>query len=152
MNKSFRRYKNIRLKNYDYHNGWFFITNKTNNSQYLLKDVLYETVKRHLLELSYKTNNVSLDSFVIMQNHIHAILVFNNASLTLSEFWRRFKAITTVMLKQKRLITESLWQRNFYEHVIRNEQALNKIRDYIKENPYKADIPIDKIYDDIKMR
>jgi len=140
-------YKNIRLKHYDYHTGWFFITNKTNFGKDLLKDKIYDIAEQELYALVKKTNGVSLDYGVFMLNHIHAILIFDDAELNLSEFWRRYKAITTLKAKRAGLQEESLWQRNYFEHVIRTEKALFRIREYIKHNPYKENIPIREIYE-----
>ena len=140
-------YKNIRLKQHDHHTGWFFITNKTNFGKDLLKDKAYDLAKQELYTHVEKTNGVSLDYGVFMPNHVHIILIFNNAALHLSEFWRRYKAVTTLKLKRAGLIKESLWQRNYFEHVIRTEKALFRIREYIKHNPYKENVPLREIYE-----
>lgn len=139
-------YKNIRLKHFDYHNGWFFVTNKTDFGRKLLLGSLYELVKQELTHLLENTQGVNIDYFVIVPNHIHVILIFNNSSITLSEFWRRFKAITTIKAKKNGFTGKSLWQRNYFEHVIRNELALQKIREYIKNNPLKENLPLSEIY------
>lgn len=64
--------------------------------------------------------NVQLDVFVIMPNHIHRIFwIFNNVG-----------ARHAVPLQNS-----IVWQRNYYEHIIRNDEELNKIRQYIMYNP-----------------
>jgi putative transposase len=56
----------------------------------------------------------------------------------LSEIIRQFKTFSTRRIKQKQnTIGVPIWQRNYYEHIIRNNNELNKIRQYIQENPYK---------------
>lgn len=145
-------HKNIRLHHFDYHTGWFFVTNKTNFSKPYLVHGIYELVKNELVALVSKTKGVRLDYFIIMPNHIHAILIFEKCSLNLSEFWRRFKAITTLKAKKNGLQDMTLWQKNYFEHVIRNEGALEKIREYIQANPYKEDLPIKEIYQDIVIK
>ncbi|MBP9691221.1 transposase [Candidatus Woesebacteria bacterium] len=145
----YKPYKNTRLKKYDYHTGYFFITNKTNKAESYLVGNNGDQVKRILLELSKVSKGVKVDYLMIMPNHIHCIVVFNEAELSLSEFWRRFKALTTFALKKSGLISESLWQKNYYEHIIRNEVALNRIRKYIEYNPYKENLPLREIYLDI---
>jgi len=101
------------------------------------------------MQLVKSTNGVGLDYFHIMPNHIHAILIFNNAEFPLSEFWRRYKAITTMKAKKIGFTGASLWQRNYFEHIIRNEKALYKIRDYIMNNPLKEDLPLEELYEHV---
>jgi len=101
---------------------------------------------------------VVLDAFVVMPNHVHGILVITDpaptvgatvgATLvvaptapTVGNIIGAFKSRVTV--EYIRGVKTSgwppfrgrLWQRNYYEHIIRNERALNAIRQYIMENP-----------------
>jgi REP element-mobilizing transposase RayT len=64
--------------------------------------------------------------------------VINHAP-TLGEIIRAFKAVTT---RQIRLVgrQEFRWQRNYYEHVIRDEDSLNRIREYIATNPLRWEL------------
>lgn len=97
-----------------------------------------------------------LDAFVIMPNHIHGIVVINNVGaihespvqekptkilrrkMLLSKIIGYFKMNSA---KQANLLRHRLsfpfWQRNYYEHVIRNETDLEEIREYIQNNPLK---------------
>jgi len=94
-------YKNVRLKHYDYHTGWFFVTNQTDLGRNYFTGNLYKLVKDELIKLVEKTEGVGLDYFQIMPNHIHIILEFDQTEIPLSEFWRRFKAVTTLRAKRK---------------------------------------------------
>ena len=96
---------------------------------------------------------VKIDKFVIMPNHIHGIIILNPDSqnngqaqgpaptMTLSNVIQRFKSITTTLYrngvhKQNWVPFDGkFWQRNFYERIIRNDNELNKIRQYIRDNP-----------------
>ena len=144
-------YKNVRLKHYDYHIGWFFVTNKTYFGQKYFVDDLYKLVKEELIELVEKTKGVGLDYFQIMANHIHVILIFEQAEIALPEFWRRFKAITSFKTRKNGFTGKTLWQKNYFEHVIRNEEALDKIREYIRNNPYIEDFPFKEVYGENKV-
>ena len=139
-------YKNARLPNYNYTNGWFFITNRTNNSVPYLTNDTYDLVKTELEEIYKICKGVSLDYATLVPTHAHCILILKNSELPLSEIWRRFKARTTYQAKKNKLINVSLWQRNFYEHVIRNEKALERIREYIRNNPLKEGLDFNEIY------
>lgn len=99
---------------------------------------------------------VELDFFVVMPNHIHGIVVLNgvgaqfiapvhdgatnsgamNLAPTVGEIIRAFKARCTHSINHLRGVQGvSIWQRNYYEHIIRNESSLQEIREYIANNP-----------------
>lgn len=143
-------FKNVRLPAYDYKNGWFFVTNQTNFCRPYLKDQYYKIVKEELFKLPEKYHGVKVDFFSLMPTHIHSILIFDDVFYPLSEIWRRFKAVTTLYTKRAGLPDKTLWQENFYEHIIRNERALRRIREYVFNNPLKVDLPLDEIYESPK--
>jgi len=121
--------KDIRLKSYNYKNdGYYFVTAicDQRKNYFIGKENLVES---ELKNLSGALQGFQIDFFIIMPNHVHIIFVLKDSQLALSEIVRRFKAKVTYTLKQK------VWQPNFYEHVIRNEKALGKIREYILNNP-----------------
>ena len=132
--------KNIRLKEYDYKSdGYYFVTILTNYRQNLLCDATMNVVARFIGRLG-DIPRVSVDYHIVMPNHIHMILILNNCSLKLGEIVRRFKARTSHALEIQ------LWQPNYYEHVIRNEQALRRIREYVQNNPGKENIEFNMFY------
>ena len=75
-----------------------------------------------------------------MPTHIHLILILEQCEFKLGEVVRRLKAVTS---KQSGI---KLWQPNYYEHVIRNERALGKIREYIINNPLAERIEFTQFY------
>jgi REP-associated tyrosine transposase len=108
-----------------------------------------------------KFNEIEIDTYQIMPNHIHAIIKFVGAGLvpalgrtgtnpvpTLGNVIGAFKSITTneyiQCVKNNNLppFKKRIWQRNYYEHIIRNEQDLQRVRKYIIDNPknWKKDI------------
>ena|SRR5258708_5791385 len=145
-------YKNNRLQNFDYHNGWFFITNKTDFAKSYFVGETRSLIKSEVMDLVQKTKGVGLDYFHIMPNHIHVIVIFEDAEIPLQEFWRRFKALTTFKAKKIGFREKSLWQRNYFEHVIRNDRALEVIRKYIENNPLKENLAIEEIYQQITIK
>ena len=91
-----------------------------------------------------------LDQFVIMPNHVHGIVVIGNdraglepgAGLepapTVSEIIRQFKTFSAKRINQLRNNPGCpVWQRNYFERVIRNENELARAREYIVNNPMK---------------
>lgn len=141
-----KTHKNPRIHGYNYKDGWFFLTTKTNYSQPYLKDKLYDLVKEELFSLPEKYLGVKVDFFSLMPTHLHTILILDEVELPLSEIWRRFKAVTTFEARKVGFENETLWQKGFYEHIVRSDKALERIRKYIYNNPLKMDLPLDEIY------
>jgi REP element-mobilizing transposase RayT len=104
--------------------------------------------------------NIETDEFVVMPNHIHGIIlivgaqfiapdgnqnttnqdVINQGAMnrapTLGEIVRTSKVRCTHAINRiNNTVGVPLWQRNYYEHIIRNEAELNKTREYIVNNP-----------------
>jgi putative transposase len=98
---------------------------------------------------------ITLDAFVVMPNHIHGIIFINESDVgatggspvrsgprrhSLASFLGGFKSATTKRINDLRKTpVRPIWQRNYYEHVIRNEQSLHRIREYIANNPARWD-------------
>jgi len=159
--------RSIRLKDYDYTTPWwYYITictyNRKNpfgqiiNGKMILSE-LGIIVEEEWLNTAKLRKDVELDYYVIMPNHFHGIIINNSRgtmhraptnpkfgnpiSGSLSTIIGAFKAAVT--RKINRLIKQpvlKIWQRNFYEHIIRNENDLNNIRSYIELNPLKWEI------------
>ena len=80
--------------------------------------------------LQYAPTNHSRDEAV------PAAPAFRSPSQTIGAIVRGFKAATTTQINALRATPSvPVWQRNYYEHVIRDERDLNRIRHYIENNP-----------------
>ena len=86
--------------------------------------------------------HLTLDAFVLMPNHVHGVLVLGPAwpeSRTrhgLPEILRAFKTFSARRLNALRNLSgEPVWQRGYYEHVIRSPDSLARVREYIAANP-----------------
>ena len=100
-------------------------------------------------------DNIQLDEFVIMPNHIHGIIVITGDAATVGAGFKPAPTITATPTKHglpeivralktfsarkinelRNLQGEKLWQRNYWEHIIRNEQSYQRIANYIINNP-----------------
>lgn len=140
--------RSIRLKDYDYTTpGAYFITICT----YRREHILWENREGHILlsqfgliarncwlEMSVRYPNLRLDEFCIMPDHIHGIiqLTGDDPKNRLSEIMRRFKSDSARRINVARHTTGiPVWQRNYYEHIIRNEKEWAQVREYISLNP-----------------
>ncbi|WP_242037806.1 transposase [Tolypothrix sp. FACHB-123] len=87
--------------------------------------------------MAKKFSNVQLDEFGIMPNHIHGIIELKESgNKPLSEIVQSFKTSSARRINQLRDSKGiPVWQRNYYERIIRSEEALQNIRKYIINNP-----------------
>ena len=136
----------IRLPNYNYSNkGFYFITICTKNKQHILSHItprgevqltpLGSIIDSYLNKIYY---HIKINQYVIMPNHIHIIIELCNDKISLGKFIKAFKSkISRQCTKLYIFNKNDIWQRNYYEHIIRNNFELNRIKNYIKNNPYK---------------
>ena len=158
--------QSTRLRDWDYtSSAWYFVTICTRHRLPVLGQVAGDTVGLSLagrvvfeewLRTPAVRPSVSLDEFVVMPNHLHGIIVIENASgptqVGETHRWER---------RPQRLLANSLgsivgqfksnaskriwatgfrefaWQPRFYDHIIRSEASLDAIRRYIRDNPMK---------------
>lgn len=149
----------IRLPGYDYsRDGAYFITVCTHDRELWFGDIrdgeahpceAGRIVERVWRSLPDRFTTIKLDSFVVMPNHIHGVLMFVGAQFIapgprsdskrtphLGEVVRTLKAASTSLIRAGG-DTGFAWQRNYYEHVIRNEAELRRIRAYVTANPLR---------------
>jgi len=96
-----------------------------------------KTIEDEILKLDAMYDNMSIDSFVVMPNHVHMIISVTD-SLKNSH---SAPALPVIVGQWKRsvslLLGFSPWQKSFYDHVIRNEDDYRRIEEYIYTNPEK---------------
>jgi len=83
-------------------------------------------------------HGIDLDAFVVMPNHVHGTFILTDQSerrQAVPEIVRGFKTFSARRINEHAGERGLLWQRGYYEHVIRNENALDRIRAYIANNP-----------------
>lgn len=89
--------------------------------------------------------NITLGAFVVMPNHVHGIIIITATPVGpkphgLPEIVRQFKTFSARRINDRRGARGvPVWQRDYYEHIIRDQRALNAIRRYIIENPARWD-------------
>jgi len=154
--------RSIRLKNFDYsYPCFYFITICSQKHFCLFGNVeKYEMklndagimVRHWWEEIKQKFSVVKLDEYTIMPNHLHGIIVLKPdgindngeylpSGVSIPNIIEWFKTMSTNNyirnIKQKgwERFEKRLWQRNYYEHIIRNDESLDTIRHYIRINP-----------------
>jgi putative transposase len=161
--------RSIRLRGYDYTQpGAYFVTICTQNRAYLFGQMVDgemvlsdggRMVQTVWDEMPVHYEGVAIETFIVMPNHIHGIIVLVGAAtggrppsgqaqgpaptigISLPDVVQRFKTMTTKRyvdgVRQRRWppFPGRLWQRGYYEHIIRDEESLDRIRQYIDDNP-----------------
>ena len=152
------------MKNYDYSsNGAYFITICTRHRQNILGDItvgeglralpssvsessnglralpsvkltnLGVEVEKAILFINSNYKDAVVDKYVIMPNHIHLIIIIHTdvPHMKVYDIVGRLKSFTTNECKQ------IIWQRSFFDHIIRDENDYKRICQYIETNPAK---------------
>jgi len=149
----------IRLSDFDYSSpNWYYVTICTKDRMNVFVGADYyppvninlspigRIAAKYWVEIPQHYSYVSLDQFVIMPNHLHGIIVINHhiradnnpplhmVSGTIGAIIRGYKIGVTKWCRTNTDIND-IWQRNYYEHIIRDEGELNHVRQYIADNP-----------------
>lgn len=136
--------KRLRLKDYDYvESGLYFITICTKDRKALLSEIVEDDVGIVLkpygsVAQKYILSIKGIDSFVIMPNHIHMIISINYGSMRASTHTQSVsQLIKSFKILVSKEVGQSIFQRSFFDHIIRNEDDYIKHLWYIENNPAK---------------
>lgn len=153
--------KPTRLKGYDYSSpGAYFVTICTNNREKLFEienvgndlsvvpPLQNAIIHKWLEETENKFDNIKIDKYAIMPNHIHIIVIITEryADRSLHDVVRWFKIMATneyICGVKKGVINpfhKRLFQKSFHDHIIRGEKDYQKIWEYIDTNPLRWEL------------
>ncbi len=174
MENEFQKRKNTRLQGFDYNtSGAYFITICTENRREILSrivgvDVLddpytdiFNTSRvelsqygkiadKYINQLNDFYENIKVDKYVIMPNHIHIMLFIfeNGSSRTSTPTAKQHSSVSRFVSTFKRFCNKeyggNIWQRHFNDHIIRNREDYQEHLKYIYENPIRW--KFDKLY------
>jgi len=152
----------LRLEGFDYStSGAYYVTMCTHQKQHLFGRIadgkmylnaLGKIANQEWLKLKDRFTKINIDVYQIMPNHIHAIVAIgidddidleSDKTITnpkVTEIVCAFKSLVTRHYKQycrenNIVPIPKLWQRSYYDHIIRNEDDLRAVADYIRFNP-----------------
>jgi REP element-mobilizing transposase RayT len=155
------RVETARLADWDYSSrSWYFVTVCTINKKCSLGQAVDEQImlsdagliaEAEMKAVSSHYENVIIDRYVVMPNHIHAIVVIEGnhpnspvearlaasparAHGGLSDVVGGYKAGVSRICHAKGIFGFA-WQRRFYDHILRSNASVNSVRDYIDQNP-----------------
>ena len=157
--------RSIRLKDYDYsENGYYYVTICTKNREEYFGKIINrkmhysqigEIVCKEWIRTEQIRENIKMDKFVVMPDHLHGIVIIENGihvgaycntPLQTNKFRSPSNNLGAIIMGFKSSVKRWCnknnfkhfqWQRNYYEHVIRDEKDLYEKRNYIINNPLK---------------
>ncbi len=166
--------RRLRLPWFDYSShGTYFITVCTHAKQPLLGVVREARMVENPVGCAVRTTwdhlptrfpEVELDAFVVMPNHVHGIVVLRrdspirlgsgtkSGSPTLGEVVGAFKSLSARAANRELKRQGPVWQRGYYEHIVRDEDDLNRIRRYIDTNPLFWEKDQERVPDNVALR
>ena len=154
--------RSIRLPGYDYTTpDAYYVTICADEKRFIFGDIIDgvmhlnlagKTVNAVWQRLPNYFKNITLDGFVIMPNHLHGIIIINDNNWqrspqktyptftgtkpgSLSAIVQNLKSVSSRKVNRILKNSGTIWQSNFYERIPRNETAINRIRQYILDNP-----------------
>lgn len=152
MDKAVPVRRSIRLQNFNYSSNYvYFVTICVQDRKSILGKVVGDRAflspygrisDTQWSKLIDRFAMIELDEYVIMPNHIHGIIGIRatvKVAPTLGQIIGAYKSRVVheclELAKIKDKFMGKFWQRNYYEHIIRDEDDLNRIRKYIRNNP-----------------
>lgn len=164
--KEIRHRRLLRLPEYDYSQaGAYFVTICVQGRECLLGEIIdgsmhlndHGKIVRNCWDsLPHHYPGIELDAFVVMPNHVHGVVVLVGAGLprpyndeitspskqpTLGQIIGYYKYQSTKAINVMRQAPGTrYWQRGYYEHIVRDDKSLSRIREYIANNPLRWEL------------
>jgi REP element-mobilizing transposase RayT len=147
-----KRRKRQRLAGFDYAQaGTYFITINTADRACLFGHIAQSDMQLNALgdavaacwrDLPRAIPSIVQHEWVLMPNHLHGLLTLESpGEHSLPDVMRRFKSLSTRTANCIRNTAgAALWHRSYYDHIVRNEVDLDRIREYIVCNPARRDL------------
>ena len=149
----------MRLYGHDYAHGLYFVTVCSYRLTHLFGEIVDgeflpgpagKLVAREWQRTATLRSAVELDCFVVMPNHFHGLIAISDEAPdgqavgkgmrpnSLGAIMAQFKSMVTRQCRSQGICRQTpVWQRGYYDHIVRNERALNRIRQYILSNPLR---------------
>lgn len=156
------RIKSARLPGWDYgQNGCYYVTICTKDHAHFFGEIVNGKMKlsaigrlieKFWFEIPRKYSYIKLDAFVVMPNHIHGIIIIDKPDTTVEtpklgvstngKKWKpgvlgviinQYKRMCTI--RARKIDPGFAWQSRYYDHIIRDDNSLENITNYIDNNP-----------------
>ena len=134
--------KSPRIPNFDYSTpNYYFVTICTNRKTCLFGNPGKENwrgkiAEKGLLQINQHFSSVLVDKYVVMPNHVHAIIILQDDQANLTTVVGQYKSYVTRQIHKMEPDIQ-VWQTSFHDHGIRTQAGYEKIWNYIEGNPAK---------------
>ncbi len=137
----YRRRNSLRLKDFDYKKeGAYFVTIGCREKKSFFENKLLKQILVRNIENIEKRFSITVNAYVVMPDHLHLIVTLpEDNSFSLSKIVQVFKSLVAYDFRLKGN-KNRIWQRGFYEHVIRNEKDFLEKMNYVLNNPLALEI------------
>ena len=149
--------KKLRLQNYDYSsNGLYFVTVCTENKKPILSRIVGddahivpkkiilkpygEIVEKYINRINSVYENISVENYIIMPNHIHLLIFidgYTNGTMRASSPTKLGSVVRSFKTMVTKEIGFSIWQRSYYDEIVRDEKHFQYVWSYIEYNALK---------------
>lgn len=164
-NNDFSERKRLRLKDFDYSsNNFYFVTVCVNDKEPLLSNIVGDDAhivpkkiilkpygkiaEKHILRINTMYQNAYVEKYIIMPNHIHMLIFIDRYEDGIANEHGTMRAssptstdLSTVIRTFKTMVTKEIgtpiWQRSFYDEIIKNETHFQNVWNYIAYNALK---------------
>jgi len=138
--KTWGKSRSNRLSNYDYSKDQpIHVTICTDNKEKIFNSEANAKIVINELLKTVKDLKFRILCYCLMPDHLHVIVSPGESALPLSKFLNVFKGKTAAVLKDKENLRK-IWQRSAFDHVIRTEENLKTVIEYIMNNPVRKGI------------
>jgi len=158
--KKFQERKRLHLTNFDYKGSAhiYFITICTPDRQPLFLDKNLAKVLEEEISFRREKKEIRIFCYCIMPDHLHILLsLTDNYKKSLQDWVSSFKRYTAKVVKEEQNI-KPLWQRNFFDRIVRTEESIRDFVQYILDNPVRKGIvanweeyPFNKMLDSLPL-
>ena len=157
MSNELPKRKRIRLQNYDYSsNGLYFVTICTENKKPILSTIVGddahivpkkivlksygEVAEKYIRHINEVYDNISVENYIIMPNHIHLLIFideYKNGTMWASSPTKLGSVVRSFKTMVTKEVGFSIWQRSYYDEIIRDEKHFQSVWNYIEYNALK---------------
>ena len=151
-----RRRNTLRLRHFDYATPRaYFVTVHAADGRPAFADARNAEKVLEILKEARERNSYRIYAYCLMPDHLHLLLDPAGSNIAVSRFLQTFKSQTAYWYKKEQ--GRRLWQRGFYDHVVRKSEDSVKIAWYILDNPVRKsltenadDYPYSGTWDDVE--
>ena len=137
MRRKLAKRKNPRLKDFDYSTPYiYFITTCTINKAAIFTDDLLNHKITDCISSQRQQFGFKIFCYCLMPNHLHLLLTPFDSGTAVSQFIGAFKSAST-RLCWKHGLTGKVWQNRYYDHILRKNEDIKTVAEYVLHNPVR---------------